>query len=80
MALRATDVFTPGAFPQHTYIERADQGLETALADALSTQGQLVSLSGPSKSVQHLRKHPLLCAAKIEDEACVQAQKLHKLR
>src|SRR6266550_6293280 len=50
MTLRATDVFTPGAFPQYTYVERAEDGLEMSLADALSTQGQIVSLSGPSKS------------------------------
>jgi hypothetical protein len=50
MALRATDVFTPGAFPLHTYIERTQQGFESALEDALSTPGQVISLSGPSKS------------------------------
>jgi hypothetical protein len=48
--LRATDVFTPGAFPVHTYVERTQEGLETALADALGTPGQVISLSGPSKS------------------------------
>lgn len=50
MTLRATDVFTPGSFPQHTYVERAQQGLEDSLRDALETPGQVVSLSGPSKS------------------------------
>ena len=50
MTLRATDVFTPGSFPQHTYVERAQQGLEDSLRDALDTPGQVVSLSGPSKS------------------------------
>ncbi|HEV2575718.1 MAG TPA: hypothetical protein VGU25_00790 [Acidobacteriaceae bacterium] len=50
MGLRATEVFTPGAFPLHTYVERAQEGFETALSDALSTPGQVVSLSGPSKS------------------------------
>lgn len=48
--LKATEVFTPGAFPSHTYIERTAEGLERALRDALDTPGQIVSLIGPSKS------------------------------
>jgi len=48
--MKATEVFVPGAYPQHTYIKRAAQGLEEALRDSLSTPGQVVSLSGPSKS------------------------------
>ncbi len=50
MALKATEVFVPGAYPQHTYVERSAQGLEDALRDALATPGQVISLSGPSKS------------------------------
>lgn len=50
MLLTAQDVFVPGAFPQHTYVERAAQNLESTVRDALSTPGQVVSLSGPSKS------------------------------
>jgi len=50
MALKATEVFVPGAYPQHTYVERSAQGLEEALRNALDTPGQIVSLSGPSKS------------------------------
>jgi hypothetical protein len=50
MALKATEVFVPGAFPQHTYVERSGEGLESSLRDALDTPGQVVSLSGPSKS------------------------------
>jgi hypothetical protein len=50
MALKATEVFVPGAYPQHTYVVRAEQGLENILRDSLSTVGQIVSLSGPSKS------------------------------
>jgi hypothetical protein len=49
MSLRAQEVFVPGAFPQHTYIERPEN-LEKNLRDAISTPGQIVSLSGPSKS------------------------------
>lgn len=48
--LRVTEVFTPGAFPTHTYIAREEQRLEDRLRDALDTPGQIVSLSGPSKS------------------------------
>jgi hypothetical protein len=50
MPLRATDVFTPAAFPTQTYIERTGVRLEQSLRDALDTQGQIVSLVGPSKS------------------------------
>jgi hypothetical protein len=50
MALKAREVFVPGAYPQHTYIKRAAQDLETALSDSPNTPGQIVSLSGPSKS------------------------------
>lgn len=50
MALKATEVFVPGAYPQHTYIHRAAQGLEQTLRDAIHTPGQIVSVSGPSKS------------------------------
>jgi hypothetical protein len=46
---KAKDVFTPGAFPTHTYVAR-DTGLEAKLRNALSTTGQIVSLSGPSKA------------------------------
>jgi hypothetical protein len=48
--LRATEVFTPGAFPIHTYVERAHRRYEERLRDAIETPGQVVSLSGPSKS------------------------------
>ena len=50
MPLKATEVFTPGAFPIHTYVERTGERLEQALRDALDTAGQVVSLAGPSKS------------------------------
>jgi ABC-type uncharacterized transport system YnjBCD ATPase subunit len=50
MTLRATEVFTPGSYPEHTYVQRAEQGLETSLRDSLDTPGQIVSISGPSKS------------------------------
>lgn len=50
MNLRAAEVFTPGAYPTHTYVERPNERLEQSLRDALSTPGQVVSLSGPSKS------------------------------
>jgi hypothetical protein len=48
--LRATEVFTPGAFPAHTYVERRDKQYEARLRDGLETPGQVISLSGPSKS------------------------------
>lgn len=48
--LRSTEVFTPGAFPLHTYVERSDRKYEERLRDALEIPGQVVSISGPSKS------------------------------
>src|SRR3954454_5192160 len=48
--LTAHDVFTPSSFPEHTYVARGDDDLEAKLRFALATKGQIVSLSGPSKS------------------------------
>lgn len=48
--LRANTVFTPGTFPHHTYVQRSGPDLEKRLRDALDTPGQIVSISGPSKS------------------------------
>ncbi len=50
MRLKASEVFTPGSFPTHTYVERSGERLEEALRDAIDTPGQVVSLVGPSKS------------------------------
>lgn len=48
--MKATEIFTPGAFPNHTYIERGRRGYETQLRNAVDVVGQVVSLAGPSKS------------------------------
>jgi hypothetical protein len=48
--LTAHDVFTPSSFPEHNYIARDGDDLEDRLRFALKTKGQIVSLSGPSKS------------------------------
>lgn len=48
--MKATEVFIPGSFPEETYIERTDRNYEKDLADALSMDGIVVSISGPSKS------------------------------
>lgn len=50
MTLKAPEVFTPGAFPAHTYVARTGEGLEQTLRDAIDTPGQIVSLIGPSKA------------------------------
>jgi hypothetical protein len=49
-AAKSTEVFVPGSYPEHTYVEREGDQLESVLRDALDTPGQVVSLSGPSKS------------------------------
>lgn len=48
--LRANEVFTPGSFPTHTYVQRQEDLLEQRLRDGLETKGQIISVSGPSKS------------------------------
>src|SRR3954453_12266123 len=48
--LTAHDVFTPSSFPEHNYVARDGDDLEAKLRFALETKGQIVSLSGPSKS------------------------------
>jgi len=48
--LTAHDVFVPSSFPEHTYVSRGGDDLEDKLRFALKTKGQIVSLSGPSKS------------------------------
>lgn len=50
MPLKATEVFVPGSYPEHTYVEREGDQVENILRDALDTPGQVISLSGPSKS------------------------------
>ncbi|MDE7310317.1 MAG: ATP-binding protein [Eubacterium sp.] len=53
MGLKAEDVFTPGAFPEYTYISRksafSDLSYEFRLTQALKVSGFLTSLVGPSK-------------------------------
>jgi hypothetical protein len=48
--LRCVDVFTPNEYPKHTYVSRDNDSLEKRLRDALATPGEVVSVSGPSKS------------------------------
>ena len=48
-ALEAHAVFTPGAYPSHTYISRSVED-EELLASALSSGGAVVSIVGPSKT------------------------------
>jgi len=50
MSVKETDVFTPTTFPEYTYIEQTDKDLETNLERGLKTPGEIISLSGPSKS------------------------------
>ena len=50
MKLRPQDVFTPGAFPEHTYVYRGERENERTLKRALKLPGILCSILGPSKS------------------------------
>lgn len=44
------EVFSPGTFPKHTYVDRNDARNEDDLSTMLKTPGMLVSIAGPSKS------------------------------
>lgn len=48
--LTAPQIFTPSDFPTYTYVERNGADLERRLSDALGTPGEIISISGPSKS------------------------------
>lgn len=57
--MKTKDVFTPGRFPQHTYVDDHLAEKARQLHDALDDGSMLVSISGPSKSgktvfVEHL--------------------------
>lgn len=57
--MKTKDVFTPGRFPTHTYVDDHLQEKSQQLHDALDDGSMLVSISGPSKSgktvfVEHL--------------------------
>lgn len=49
-ALKANEVFVPNRYPQHTYVVRQELDVERLVREGLETPGQIVSLSGPSKS------------------------------
>jgi hypothetical protein len=48
--IRATEVFTPGRFPAHTFVEDHLVERKRQLLDTLDAGAMLVSISGPSKS------------------------------
>lgn len=48
--MNITEIFTPSDYPLYTYVERDEDRIEERLREALSTPGEIVSVSGPSKS------------------------------
>lgn len=48
--MKATEIFTPSDYPVYTYVNRDEDRIEDRLREALSTPGEIVSVSGPSKS------------------------------
>ncbi len=48
--MKSKDVFTPGRFPMHTFVDDHLVGKKQQLDDVLDAGAMLVSLSGPSKS------------------------------
>lgn len=50
MGIDVTEIFTPSDYPTYTYVVRLGKQLDDQLASALSTRGEVISVSGPSKS------------------------------
>jgi hypothetical protein len=48
--MRVTEIFTPSDYPLYTYVARDEERIEDRLREALMTPGEIVSVSGPSKS------------------------------
>lgn len=48
--MKVTEIFTPSDYPVHTYVPREEERIEERLRQALQTPGEIVSVSGPSKS------------------------------
>lgn len=48
--MKASDVFTPGKFPVHTFVDDHLQEKKQQLIDTLEAGAMLISISGPSKS------------------------------
>ncbi|TDQ34800.1 ATP-binding protein [Thiopseudomonas denitrificans] len=48
--MKATEVFTPGKFPVHTFVDDHLQDKKQQLLDTLDAGAMLISISGPSKS------------------------------
>jgi hypothetical protein len=48
--MKVTDIFTPSDYPLFTYVVRDEERIEDRLREALMTPGEIVSVSGPSKS------------------------------
>lgn len=63
--VQAKAVFTPGKFPAYTYVERAAANLEASLQSSLETTGEIVSLSGPSKSGKTVLVEKVVGQAKL---------------
>jgi hypothetical protein len=48
--LFASEVFTPTSFPKHSYVQRNQQHHERLLVHWIQSEGQIASISGPSKA------------------------------
>lgn len=48
--MKITEIFTPSDYPIYTYVARDEDRIEERLREALDTPGEIVSISGPSKS------------------------------
>ena len=48
--MKVTEIFTPSDYPVYTYVPHDEDRVEERLREALDTPGEIVSISGPSKS------------------------------
>jgi len=48
--MKSSEVFTPGKFPVHTFVDDHLQAKKAQLLDTLEAGAMLISISGPSKS------------------------------
>ena len=48
--MKASEVFTPGKFPVHTFVDDHLQDKKQQLLDTLEAGSMLISIAGPSKS------------------------------
>ncbi len=55
---RPNTIFTPGTFPEYTYIQRVED--ERRLSEAIETAGLVTSIAGPTKTGKTVLVHQVV--------------------